>query len=419
MSRISKTSPPLTPSLIQKNNSSSDSEKEKLSKKESKSLLKGHISPRRTKAENEQKSYSVKNPLTRRPKPISLDKPKGTAHDRPEALIYPREIFSSLERDQIVLLNDSVKDNDTPKNQGSENDESFIPNADFEKKSQHSDDSTSGMAALQPYRPRHQGLPQLPQYRPSRRGAYSQLKNATTLTATEVEKIELRDAKLQPIRTGLPAGVIMDDHGNLGGTHIIESVPTYPNKPTELSPYQKRKYAEVVQDRVQVALEKSEELDGVRVVRQAINDFYRLDLVIHDGSNNLIAERDANDPGGKIRNSQVAKALLDLTDDKITTFVLSCALTQGLVLTAPLAVSNSKGEGIPYKLIGTHNSVKRELRVTESDGSEERVTDVRQVGGAKWVLSRDGATSKYPSAGKRMLKQRKASRPTCRWKKIM
>lgn len=209
-----------------------------------------------------------------------------------------------------------------------------------------------------------------------------------------------KEANLQSILNNLPAGINVDDNGNLTGTALITHTPTKCEEKHVHFGRQGTSYQEIFQGVSRTNLARTLTINGVKLAHQAAIG----DIVRHDFEFGPYRSSDV-DPGLKQnkRIENAAEALSKFAGSEEATFVLSSLLHQGVPTMLQKCLVNAEGVAITcLRPIPKRDVVPgRKLAVLQADGSREdlpmRVNENgelrRDIGGmtrCKFKLSRHG-----------------------------
>ncbi len=220
------------------------------------------------------------------------------------------------------------------------------------------------------------------------------INEAKEIKATK--KIEhAKRTNLQSILANLPAGINLDDDGNLSGTSLITSLPKkYREGTTNFQPGKEgMKYQDFVNAKYKEALAgQPTSIGGSNFVKQAASDFYRTDYEFI-GEHKIFRSADIESKTQAVRQETVAANLVEFAGTEEAAHVLSSVLQQGVVTGLLTSLSNSEGVALNSHLrpvnIKTTTGIHRQVTLFKDDGTREVILDPRGMGTAKFKLSRN------------------------------
>jgi hypothetical protein len=228
------------------------------------------------------------------------------------------------------------------------------------------------------------------------------------------------EVKLDRIRKNLPAGAILDRHGNLSGRYKFTKYPaTHPNAPASLIEDQiSARLGKFLDFEATREIDRPAALNGILVANIARGDFHRLNYEFQnsDGSRKDLplptkAEEDeylayrnysedyretANE---KLRSHQIARALFDFVSDENaspeensnTALALSSLLTQATPELLAFVVYKQQSALRMYKSKAkSKDEPAPEVTIMDSRGKLKPVI-AKQFGATKFTISREGA----------------------------
>lgn len=194
----------------------------------------------------------------------------------------------------------------------------------------------------------------------------------------------------------LPQGATLDEHGNLGGSQVIRVVPDfsrYPELLIQAREFTGRPIEGMLQTAKSASMKKSVTIDGIAVNKQAVADFYRMNVDIRQPRDAVFRSADLPSGAGpehqQVRNSAVALAVHRFANEDVpTTLVLSSVFNQTTISPLFHCLTDAWQGSIPLKMITAMNatSFNGPLKLRKADGTEEEITPAG-MGACKWTFS--------------------------------
>lgn len=215
-------------------------------------------------------------------------------------------------------------------------------------------------------------------------------------TASELKKLTL-------IRKNLRASMILDaTNGNLTGTSLMRLHPEYPEGPGDYFAGKPADFQGIFTQNAQTNIAKGiAEIGGHEFVKQAANDFWRLDYEFSFDDGEQFRSADIQTKDQQARNEAVAGALVKFAGSPEAAFGLSSVLLQGPLSLIVLSLGDPDKKPLYHlRSINAWNTQKKlddaakgkeqpPFTLYKSDGTRELI-DTLGFGAAKFKLSRQG-----------------------------
>lgn len=221
--------------------------------------------------------------------------------------------------------------------------------------------------------------------------------------AKAAAKAEAKKAKqIQTMLAHLPAGVVLDDNGNLSGTGEFTQVPlgmmdagtAHYGMPFDT--FANIKLASLLKSKVTPIFdkEKPDELNTRQeTTRQAMHDMWRHDIeIVNNQVSFKLPDSNKND---RDRTVLLLNSLRELTGSDKATTVLTAMLTQSVPTLFHIGLASPDGNALKsLRLLHSKNSFNvTKTLVKNSDPSQEIKQEIKQVqglGATKFQVRREG-----------------------------